>query len=51
MPKYSPQDRVVRLSGIDDGNFVSLEDYICLFLDKKPVDFGGVIYALGCKIS
>ena len=30
------------LSWIADGNFVALDNYICLTLDKKPVDFGGV---------
>ena len=42
MPGYRSQDRIVRLSRIADGNFVSLEDYICLSLDKKAVDLGGV---------
>jgi hypothetical protein len=30
------------LSGKDDGNFVSLENYIPLSLNKVPVDLGGV---------
>ena len=42
MPRYSSQDRIVRLSGMAGGNFVSLEDYICLSLDKKAVVLGGV---------
>ena len=42
MPGYRSQYRIVSLSGIADGNFVPLEDYISLSLNKESVDLGGV---------